>query len=99
MRWHGDFGRVRGGDESPPLLPGDAGQLRGSLAVFFGYLAGTGIDDVREVSRQTIADYQLWLAGKAYTPTGRAWRDCKPCAGSLSTWKKPTCSWSIRAPG
>ena len=28
---------------------------------------------MREVSRQTIADYQLWLAGKP-TPTGRAWR-------------------------
>ena len=40
---------------------------QGSLAVFFGYVRSTGIDDAREISRQTIADYQLWLAGKPYT--------------------------------
>jgi integrase/recombinase XerD len=47
---------------------------QGSLAVFFGHLHSTGIDDVREVSRQTIADYQLWLAGKPYTDWTRVAR-------------------------
>ena len=37
-----------------------------SLAVFFGWLAGSGIADVREVSRQTVRDYQLWLQGRGY---------------------------------
>ena len=47
---------------------------QGSLAVFFGYLRNAGIDDAREVSRQTIADYQLWLAGKPYTDWTRVSR-------------------------
>ena len=47
---------------------------QGSLAVFFGYVRSTGIDDAREISRQTIADYQLWLAGKPYTDWTRVAR-------------------------
>ena len=38
-----------------------------SLGVFFGFLSSTRIDDVREVSRATIAAYQLWLQEKGYT--------------------------------
>ena len=37
-----------------------------SLAVFFGWLAGIGIADVREVHRLTVRDYQLWLQGRGY---------------------------------
>ncbi len=37
-----------------------------SLAVFFGWLSGSGIADVRDVSRQTVRDYQLWLQGRGY---------------------------------
>ena len=40
----------------------------GSLALFFRYLTGQGIADVRDVSRQTVKDYQLWLLGQDYTP-------------------------------
>ena len=40
----------------------------GSLAVFFRYLAGQGIADVRDVSRQTVKDYQLWSLAQDYTP-------------------------------
>ena len=40
----------------------------GSLALFFRFLAGVGVDDVRDVSRQTIKDYQLWSQGQDYTP-------------------------------
>jgi integrase/recombinase XerD len=40
----------------------------GSLTVFFRYLAGQGIADVRDVSRQTVKDYQLWLLAQDYTP-------------------------------
>jgi integrase/recombinase XerD len=40
----------------------------GSLTVFFRYLAGQGVADVREVSRQTIKDYQLGLLAQDYTP-------------------------------
>jgi integrase/recombinase XerD len=40
----------------------------GSLALFFRYLAGKGVDDARDVSRQTIKDYQLWSQGQNYTP-------------------------------
>src|SRR5580658_8014461 len=47
---------------------------QGSLAMFFDYLRNAGIDDVREVSRQTIADYQLWLSGKPYTDWTRVAR-------------------------
>jgi integrase/recombinase XerD len=32
-----------------------------SLAMFFRWLAGSSIADVRDVSRQTVRDYQLWL--------------------------------------
>jgi integrase/recombinase XerD len=35
-----------------------------SLAVFFGWLAGIGLADVRDVSRQTVRGYQLWLQGR-----------------------------------
>jgi integrase/recombinase XerD len=47
--------------------PATLASYQGSLTVFFAYLREAGIDDVREVSRQAIADYQLWLAGKPYT--------------------------------
>jgi len=40
----------------------------GSLALFFRYLAGQDIADVRDVSRQTVKDYQLWSLGQDYTP-------------------------------
>ena len=39
-----------------------------SLGVFFEYLAKAGLDDVREVSRQTMRDYQLWLQRQDYSP-------------------------------
>ncbi len=54
--------------------PATLASYQGSLAAFFNYLRSTGIDDVREVSRQTIADYQLWLAGKPYTDWTRVAR-------------------------
>jgi integrase/recombinase XerD len=54
--------------------PATLASYQGSLAAFFNYLRGTGIDDVRDVSRQTIADYQLWLAGKPYTDWTRVAR-------------------------
>lgn len=43
-----------------------------SLGVFFGFLASTGteglpLDDLREVNRETVAAYQLWLGEKGYT--------------------------------
>jgi site-specific recombinase XerD len=37
-----------------------------SLTVFFGWLAGIGMAEVREVSRQTVRDYQLWLQGRGH---------------------------------
>jgi integrase/recombinase XerD len=40
----------------------------GSLTVFFGYMAAQGMADVRDVSRQTVKDYQLWLLAQEYTP-------------------------------
>jgi len=41
---------------------------QGSLTVFFGYMAAHGMADVRDVSRQTVKDYQLWLLAREYTP-------------------------------
>jgi integrase/recombinase XerD len=35
-----------------------------SLTVFFGYVTSQGMADVRDVSRQTVRDYQLWLQGR-----------------------------------
>jgi integrase/recombinase XerD len=51
-----------------------------SLSSFFGFLVKSGIDDVREVTAETIREYQLWLA----TP--------KPRGGGLSSqpWKMNT---------
>ena len=46
--------------------PATVTSRQASLAVFFGWLAGSGIADVREVSRQTVRDYQLWLQGRGY---------------------------------
>lgn len=40
----------------------------GSLNTFFGYLISHGITDVRDVSHQTVKDYQLWLLARGYTP-------------------------------
>ncbi len=37
-----------------------------SLTVFFRFIRGSGINDVREVSRQTVREYQLWLAKSDY---------------------------------
>ena len=39
-----------------------------SLGVFFEHLARMGLNDVREVSRQTVRDYQLWLRRQDYSP-------------------------------
>jgi len=39
---------------------------RASLTMFFGWLSGSGMADVRDVSRQTVRDYQLWLQGRGY---------------------------------
>ncbi|MGA2248424.1 MAG: tyrosine-type recombinase/integrase [Verrucomicrobiota bacterium] len=39
---------------------------KASLTVFFGWLAGIGMADVRDVSRQTVRDYQLWLQGRGH---------------------------------
>jgi integrase/recombinase XerD len=41
---------------------------QGSLTVFFRHLDGQGIADVRDVSRQAVKDYQLWLLAQDYTP-------------------------------
>lgn len=49
---------------SPATIKGRAG----SLSVFFRYLTGQGVADVRDVSRQTIKDYQLGLLAQDYTP-------------------------------
>lgn len=38
-----------------------------SLDLFFRFLIGRGIEDVREVVRRTIRDYQTWLMGRGYT--------------------------------
>jgi len=38
-----------------------------SLRIFFEYLRSAGLDDVREVSRDSISQYQLWLKAKPYT--------------------------------
>jgi integrase/recombinase XerD len=38
-----------------------------SLNAFFGFLCGRGIDDAREVTSETIRDYQLFLSGEPYT--------------------------------
>jgi integrase/recombinase XerD len=40
----------------------------GSLKMFFGYMAGQGMADARDVSRQTVKDYQLWLLARQYAP-------------------------------
>ena len=40
----------------------------GSLKLFFGYMAGQGMADARDVSRQTVKDYQLWLLAREYAP-------------------------------
>jgi len=39
----------------------------GSLALFFRYLASMGVNDAREVSRQTMRAYQAWLMTQRYT--------------------------------
>ncbi len=39
----------------------------GSLALFFRYLASIGVNDAREVSRQTMRAYQAWLMTQRYT--------------------------------
>lgn len=38
----------------------------GSLNVFFDYLGGRGVSDVREINRPTIEDYQRWLQKRSY---------------------------------
>ncbi len=38
-----------------------------SLDTFFRFLAVRSVDDVREVSRETIRDYQIFLSGRPYT--------------------------------
>lgn len=38
-----------------------------ALSLFFRFLSGNGVDDLREVSRETIAAYQLWLSSQPYT--------------------------------
>ena len=48
--------------------PATIASWHGSLTVFFGYLAGQGIADVRDVSRQTVKDYQLWLWPRTTRP-------------------------------
>jgi integrase/recombinase XerD len=40
----------------------------GSLKVFFSYMAAQGMADARDVSRQTVKDYQLWLLARDYAP-------------------------------
>ena len=47
--------RVRG--RAPATIHSE----RQSLDVFFRYLAQIGLDDLREVTRQTVRDYQAWL--------------------------------------
>jgi integrase/recombinase XerD len=39
---------------------------RGGLHVFFGWLAMIGITDMRDVGRQTVRNYQLWLQESGY---------------------------------
>lgn len=38
-----------------------------SLTLFFRFLSSNGVDDLREVSRETIAAYQAWLSSQPYT--------------------------------
>ena len=38
-----------------------------SLDLFFRFLSGRGIEDVREADRRTIRDYQTWLMQRGYT--------------------------------
>jgi len=40
-----------------------------SLSVFFAWLAGMGIADLREVNRQTVRNYQLWLLSRGHADT------------------------------
>ena len=47
---------------------------KGSLTLFFRYLTSQDIADVRDVNRQTVKDYQLWLLGQDYTTTTVACR-------------------------
>ena len=41
---------------------------RSGLQVFFGWLATIGITDVRDIARQTVRDYLLWLQKSAFAP-------------------------------
>ena len=43
-----------------------------SLAILFRYLAGIGVADVREVSREHVRGFQLWLAARDYTEHTRS---------------------------
>ncbi len=48
--------------------PATIASWHGSLTVFFRYLTGQGIADVRDVSRQAVKGYQLGLLAQDYTP-------------------------------
>jgi len=62
--------RVRG--QSPATL--DARSL--ALTTFFRWLVSEGIEDMREVSRETIRLYQLWLINR---PPGSGFTTHTPC--------------------
>ena len=54
--------------------PATLASRRGSLQVFFGWLSKVPITDVRDIGRQTVRDYQLWLKThgfSAWTITAR----------------------------
>lgn len=42
----------------------------GSLGVFYRFLAGRSINDVREADRETIRAYALWLSGNRPSGSG-----------------------------
>jgi integrase/recombinase XerD len=46
--------------------PATIASRQDSLTTFIRYLSGQGVADVRDVSRQTVADYQLWLIAQEY---------------------------------
>ena len=38
---------------------------RGAISTFFRWMAGADIEDVREVTREHVRSYQIWLAGRS----------------------------------
>ncbi len=47
--------------------PATLGSRGEGVGVFYRFLVSRVVDDLREVSRETIRDYQLWLSAQSYT--------------------------------